>query len=722
MPLLVVEIGTEEMPAGAVASALKQFETAVQAGLEQARIPAGALRTLGTPRRLILLAEGVPTEQPDLEKEVRGPAKNIAFNADGTPTGAAQGFARKLGLSPSDLIEVDVDGTAYAAARVTEKGGPSETVIGPILEHALKGLSFPKTMRWGDGSSKFVRPVRWLFAMLDDRTVPFSFGGHHSGNKSRGHRFLSPQEFTVAHASQLLPELEQRSVMPDPEQRRQTIMRQADALAASVGGRIPWDEELLEENVWLVETPTALLGRFQARYLELPRPVLVTAMKKHQRFFPVEDENGTLVNAFIAIRSGNQDHLEIVTAGNERVLEARFADASHFLENDRRTTLEQCADQLGRLIFQEKLGTMLQKRHRLEALIPAVASAAGLDAAATAKAVRAARLCKADLVTNMVIELPALQGVIGREYALAQNEDPEVAQAIAEHYLPKSAGGPPPVTVLGTLLAVADRIDTLVGYVGLGILPSGSSDPYGLRRAAHGIVQMLATHETMPSLEELQEMALQAYASVNQLALDRDALRDNLHTLFEQRLQALLEDRGIRYDMVAAALSGGMLHHTLVISAARRAECLQTLLDDKDFWRTVQAAARVSNILKSSEKGTPRTVRPDIGELHSVQRSLSLLEHEVRQIDTSRFVEPSERALYDAAYIALPEVARNAAAIDFPAVYSVLTRLNAPVDSFFDAVMVMADDPEIRANRLALLRTVDALYRTLADFTRIVQP
>ncbi|HSV74582.1 MAG TPA: glycine--tRNA ligase subunit beta [Chthonomonadales bacterium] len=726
MPDLVLEVGTEEMPAGAVAQALAQLRVAVGAGLRELRLAdEPEVRVFGTPRRLIVQVAGVRERQPDQVRDVRGPARSVAFDAEGLPTGAALGFARKQGVLLEALETLATPQGEYVLARVHEAGKPVTEVAGSMLADAVLKLAFPKMMRWGDGSPRFVRPVRWVLALIDGETVPMTIAGVSSGRRTRGHRYLSPEEREVPAAADLTAALDDAFVMWDPERRRAAIREQADALAASHGARIPWDEDLLDENVWLTEWPTALLGRFDAAYLELPRPVLVTVMKKHQRFFPVEDGECRLLPFFVAVRNGGSAHLDGVREGNERVLTARFADARYFYLQDLQTPLPLMAERLERLIFQEKLGTMAEKRGRLELLAGVLADALGLDAADRSLAMRAATLCKADLVSQMVVELPSLQGVIGREYALAAGEHPAVADAIAEHYCPRSAGDGPPATLLGTLLAVADRIDTLVGYVGLGVLPSGSSDAYGLRRAAQGVVQMLANQPDMPPLIELELQAAYIYEQVNGVSFDRDRLCNDLGALFDQRLAALLEDRGVRYDLVSATLSGGLLYGSLVHGAVRRAETLQAVACDDRFVPLVQAAARVANILRTAPGREPASLVPGKEGIHggsarTVERAVSVLESQARRVSVAGITEPAERALFDAAHRVIPDVARLATAYDYCGLYETLHALCGPVNRFFDDVLVMSDDPEVRRNRLALLETVDALFKTLGDLTAVV--
>lgn len=728
MPDLVFEIGTEEMPAGAIADALAQLADKADAGLTSARLAPQCVETFGTPRRLVVLAQGLPNHQPDEKRVVRGPAKSVAYDSAGRPTGAAIGFAKKQGIPVEQLDTVTVNGAEYVQARVLDSGRAAEDVIGPILADAMKALTFPKLMRWGgqrEGGMRFVRPIRWLLCLLDDKVVPVEVAGIRSGRETWGHRFLAPGQFDVGEALDLFQMLHKAGVMLDQDERKQGIVAQGNALAAEIGGRVPWDEGLLEENVFLVEWPTALRGSFDPAYLELPRPVLVTAMKKHQRFFPVENQEGRLLPHFVSIRNGGEENLDIVREGNERVLTARFADAQYFYAQDRDKKLDDMSTQLGRLVFQEKLGTTAQKRDRVVLLMSALADSLEMGPKPKERALRAASLCKADLVSRMVIELPALQGVMGREYAILEGEDAEVSDAIAQHYQPKFAGDSVPGSPLGRMLAIADRLDTLVGYVGIGVIPTGSSDPYGLRRAAQGVVQILADEADMPSLGEMEVCAAQAYDQVNGLDFPLDPLCNDLAALFSQRISALLEERGVRYDLVDAALSGGSIYSTLVHATVTRGETLQALSADANFSATTQAAARVANILRSVPSGRDE---PSVqgkeaihgSQAHSVERAVSMLEQLSRRIDRSLLQVGSELCLFDEAQALLSDVAHRAATYDYAGLYRELDRLRRPVNAFFDDVMVMVDDPRLRANRLALLALVDTLYKMLADFTKVV--
>ncbi|GIV18633.1 MAG: glycine--tRNA ligase beta subunit [Armatimonadota bacterium] len=698
---LLLEIGTEELPAGVVESALEQLQAAVTQRLQEARIAFGAVETFGTPRRLILFLQEVAPAQTDVVREVRGPAANIAFDAQGHPTPAALGFARKQGVDVSELEVVHTPQGDYVMAKVFERGKPTVEVAASLFPEAIRSLTFPKMMRWGSGNLRFCRPIRWLLALYGGEVVPFELDGIRSGNRSRGHRFLAPEAFEVRTPADLFHQLDERYVLYDHRRRREVIREQANRLAEQVGGHILWDDALLDEVTHLVEYPTALLGRFEPTFLNLPEPILITAMKKHQRFFAVVDAQGKLLPYFVAVRNGDDRHLDVVRDGNERVLTARFNDAHFFYERDRQQPLEAFVGELKRIVFQERLGTMADKTARLAKIAREMAEQVGLD---PSLAERAATLCKADLATEVVMELPALQGVMGREYALLSGEENTVAQAIAEHYMPRFAGDDLPESVLGRLLAVCDRVDTLVGYVGaLGIIPTGSGDPFGLRRAAQGVVQILATVEGMPRLWSLVDTAIRAYAQQG-VSVGEEGLRQ-LAQMFLGRMEALLEDEGVRYDVVQTVLA----EERVEPFAARANAHMLNALPMQRLTPVALAATRVRNILKASEAvklAQTAILRPPLEWL--------------AQVDTTLFQQEEEHTLHERALQHQQQITEAAERFRSEEVFSLLEAFTEPVNRFFDAVLVMAPDEAIRRNRLLLLAGVDALYRYLGDFSKLV--
>lgn len=698
---LLLEIGTEELPASVVENALEQLQSAVTQRLQDARIAFGQAETFGTPRRLILLVHDVAPSQTDVVREVRGPAANVAFDAQGNPTPAAHGFARKQGVDVKDLEVLHTPQGDYVMAKVFERGKPTVEVAASVFPEAIRSMTFPKMMRWGNRNLRFCRPIRWILALYDGEIVPFELDGICSGNRSRGHRFLAPEEFEVRSPADLLHQLDERYVLYDHRRRREAIREQANRLAEQAGGHILWDDALLDEVTHLVEYPTALLGHFDPTFLNLPEPILITAMKKHQRFFAVVDEQGKLLPYFVAVRNGDDRHLDMVRDGNERVLTARFNDAHFFYERDRQQPLEAFVGDLRRIVFQEKLGTMADKTARLVTMAGEMAQKVGLE---PSLAERAATLCKADLATEVVMELPALQGVIGREYALLSGENESVAQAIAEHYMPRFAGDDLPESDLGRLLASCDRIDTLVGYVGaLGIVPTGSGDPFGLRRAAQGVVQILATVERMPRLWALVDSAVRAYREQG-ISVGEEGLHQ-LAQIFSGRMEALLEEEGVRYDVIQAVLAEERAEPFAVRANARMLNALPM----ERLIPVALAATRVRNILKAGEA------------VKLVPTATWRLPVEwLSQVNPSLFQHEEERILHEMALQFQGRIAEAATHFRSDEVFSLLEAFTEPVNRFFDAVLVMAPDEAIRRNRLLLLAGVDALYRYIGDFSKLV--
>ncbi|HSR31798.1 MAG TPA: glycine--tRNA ligase subunit beta, partial [Anaerolineae bacterium] len=547
----LLEIGTEELPVGDLSLALEQLERAVPRLLADARLDHESVRVVGSPRRQVVLVHGLSPRQPDQTMEVQGPPARVAYDADGNPTRAAEGFARKQGV-PVEALQVVTDGEkSYVLATKTEQGRTAVEVLAEALPGLLAELRFPKTMRWNWTNISFPRPLRWLVGLLGDQVVPFEYAGIASGRMTRGLRPYGSPAIELASADEYLATLAEHQVVVEMDERREQVRLQAEVLAASVGGRVPDDPDLLDEVTNLVEHPTALLGRFEPEYLALPRDVLTTVMKKHQRYFPlVRADSGELMPYFVAVRNGDDLHLDVVREGNEDVIRARFADAKFFFENDTSKPLNSFLPRLDTLTFQEQLGSMLDKTRRLEGLAPVVGKALSLDEDEQASVSRAARLCKADLATQLVVELTSLQGLMGREYARLSGEDEAVALAIFEHYLPRSSGDMVSQTRPGLVLGLVNRLDSLVGLFAVGLEPTGSADPYHLRRDALGLVQNLIAHEiALPLRPLLGEAAALMPVPVSQEAID--AVSD----FISERLRGWLRDRGFRYDVVDAVLA-----------------------------------------------------------------------------------------------------------------------------------------------------------------------
>ena len=680
---LLLEIGTEEVPAHVMPGILSQLKENAAKTFEELRIEYKNIKTLGTPRRSALLVEGLAEQQADLSKENRGPAVNIAFDADGNPTKAAQGFARGQGVKPEELVTRD----GYVYAMVHEKGGQTVDLLGDTLKGLVDGLNFPNNMHWADLDYKFIRPLRWLVALYGQDVIDFEVANVKSGRTSRGHRFLSEGDFEIANAEDYVEACRKASIIVDQNERCEMIRQQIAEVAAANGGQAEVNEDLLEEVLYLVEYPTALCGKFDEKYLALPAEAVITPMRDHQRYFPVL-KDGQLLPLFITIRNGGKEHLETVQHGNERVLRARLEDAQFFFDEDRKKTLEQHGEKLKTVVFQDGLGTIYDKALRLEVLAGYIADAIGANEQDKKDAVRAAKLAKADLVTGMVTEFTELQGVMGREYALLDGETKAVAQAIDEHYMPRFAGDSQPASVAGRIVSLADKIDTIVGTFSRGLIPTGSQDPFALRRQALGIVNMLKEAQYHISLSQLvaKAMELLNIADAGQQA----KLQNDVADFMKLRLKNVLADAGIRYDVVDAVfvtvddIYGVFLRAQAVNEAVKQ-----------DMEKTIQAFVRTGNIARKAE---------------DVQAA----------VETDLLAEQVEKDLCKAYEAAASKVEREIEAQDYAGAIATLSQLAAPIDAFFDGVMVMDKDEKIKNNRLGLLKLVDNLICQVADFSKIV--
>ena len=679
---LLLEIGTEEIPAHVMPGILSQLKENAAKTFDGLRIEYKSIKTLGTPRRSALLVEGLAEQQADLSKENRGPAVNIAFDADGKPTKAAQGFARGQGVKPEELVTKD----GYVYAMVHEKGGKTADLLGEALKGLIDGLTFPNNMHWANLDYKFIRPLRWLVALYGQDVIDLEVANVKSGRTSRGHRFLSDGDFEIDSADNYVEACRKAYVIVDQNERCEMIRQQIAEVAAANGGQAEVDEDLLEEVLYLVEYPTALCGRFDEKYLKLPAEAVITPMRDHQRYFPVL-KDGRLLPLFITIRNGGREYLETVQHGNERVLRARLEDAQFFFDEDRKKTLEEHGEKLKTVVFQDGLGTIYDKALRLEALAGYIADAIGASEQDKRDAVRAAKLAKADLVTGMVTEFTELQGVMGREYALLDGESKAVAQAIDEHYMPRFAGDSQPASAAGRIVSLADKIDTIVGTFSRGLIPTGSQDPFALRRQALGIVNMLKEAQYHISLSQLVAKAMELL----KIPADKHAkLQNDVADFMKLRLKNVLADAGIRYDVVDAVfvtiddIYGVFLRAQAVNEAAQQ-----------DMETTIQAFVRTGNIARKAE---------DVAAV----------------VDAGIFVDKVENDLYAAYKKAAAETEKQIAAQDYAGAISTLKTLAAPIDAFFDGVMVMDKDEKVKANRLGLLKLVDNLICQIADFSKIV--
>jgi glycyl-tRNA synthetase len=686
---LLFEIGVEELPAGDLDDALKQLSARLPELLATLRLAHGEVTVLGTPRRLTMLVKNLAAAQPDLEQVIKGPPANRAFRPDGVPTPAAEGFARSKGLSVSDLRVVAMDGGSYAAATVRQTGRPAVDVLAEALPGLIAGVRFGKSMRWNSSNVAFSRPIRWLLAIYGQgetcQVVPFEYANLSSGNVTRGLRFLEPREQAVRSPQEYFDFLTRQGILLDPQQRGETVQKQVAGLAEAAHGGVPDDPALLAEVTNLVEAPTALRGSFDPAHLKLPREVLISVMKKHQRYFPVVTGSAgasDLLPYFIAVRNGDAEWLDVVTDGNEHVIRARFADADFFVREDLKKPLGAYLERLDTLTFQAKLGSMLDKTRRITGLVDDLAAAAGLDDAQLATARRAAELCKADLATKMVVEMTSLQGQMGRFYALRSGENADVAQALFEHYLPRFAGDASPAARPGLLIGLADRLDTLAGLFAANLQPSGNRDPFAQRRAALGLVQNLIVWDL--------DFDLLAGLRAAGARLPIPASAESQAAVFEfivERLRNSLLEGGARYDAVDAvvAVQGGN-----PAGAARAVRALETWVRRPDWNAILPAYARCVRITR------------DLSERFDV--------------DESAFAEPSEMDLFAALRIAETAPRRPGSVDDFLNAFLPMT---PAITRFFDAVLVMAEDQRLRRNRLGLLQRIAALAGGVADLSKL---
>ena len=683
---LLFEIGTEEIPSGYIPPALEDLKTVAGRLLQEHRLTFTTIRTLGTPRRLTLFVDSLAEKQTDVRREVIGPTRAVAFDADGKPTRAAEGFARAQRIPVGRLEVRMLDRGEYVVAVVEETGAPTPEVLTTILPRILGSLSFPKFMRWAEGTVRFVRPIRWLLCIYGGRVVPVTIEGLQvkADAKTYGHRFLSPRGVRVRSFQEYLETLEEKFVIVDQERRKAMVRTLATEAAATVKGQAVLDDELVEMVANLVEFPTVVCGAFKREYLELPRDVIITPMRKHQRYFPVVDAAGKLLPHFVAISNMRTRDMDLIREGNERVLRARLNDAEFFYRDDRKIPLAERVPRLQHIIFQEKLGTMHDKVQRIVRLAGLIADR--VDPGCRAVAERAALLCKADLVTTIVKEFPNLQGTMGREYARLSGEPPEVCQAIEEHYLPRFAGDRLPDSSAGAVVGLADRLDSIVGCFGTGLIPSGSEDPYALRRAALGVVQSILHRGFRAPLSGMVDHARAGFPS---LTRDADAARREVLDFLRGRTQVMLVDRGIPADVVDATLAAGSDD---VVDAARRAEALAVLRREADFSELSAAFKRVVGI---------------------VPRGFD------RSVDAARLVEGAERALHAQAAALREEVDRLVAQHDYLRALQRIAALKPMVDMFFEEVLVIGPDEGLTQNRFALLKAVGDLFTRIADFTKL---
>ncbi|MCY7486992.1 glycine--tRNA ligase subunit beta [Paenibacillus alvei] len=683
---LLLELGLEEVPARFIRSAMEQLKDRTERWLTESRITFGTVSAYATPRRLAVLIQDVADKQTDVHEEVKGPAKKIALDANGEWTKAALGFARSQGVEPEAFFFKELNGVEYIYANKSSLGTNTEDVLVEGLTAIIHAMTFPKNMRWGAKEMRFVRPIRWMVALHGEEIIPLEIAGVKAGRTSRGHRFLG-EETVINEPLQYVERLREQSVIVDVAEREANITAQIEELAKSKNWNIAIKDDLLEEVLFLVEYPTVLFGGFDEAFLNIPQEVLITSMREHQRYFPVLDTEGQLLPYFVTVRNGDSKGLDIVAKGNEKVLRARLSDAKFFYEEDQKLNIIDCVHKLDSIVFHEELGSIGDKVRRIHAIADALALAVQTDRETALWVSRAADICKFDLVTQMVYEFPELQGVMGEDYARKAGEPEAVAQAINEHYKPRFAGDPAPVSLVGSIISMADKMDTLAGCFGIGIIPTGSQDPYGLRRQATGIVQILLERNLPLTLHTIFNITLDVYAQAGLLKREREEVRKELYEFFGLRVKNVLSE-SVRYDVVDAVMASGYDDVKLTVA---RGEALMRAVQADEFKLTVESFNRVSNL---AAKAVSNDIHPEL------------------------FEQDAERKLYER-WMYVHEA--YAAASGNPAeAIEVLSQLKDEVHSFFEQVMVMAENEAVRANRLALLANIANDIQRFADFSKLV--
>ncbi|WP_379161153.1 glycine--tRNA ligase subunit beta [Paenibacillus sp. sgz5001063] len=687
---ILFEIGLEEVPARFIRAAMEQLQDRTSKWLEASRISHGGVSAYATPRRLTVLVKDAAERQEDVSEEVKGPSRKIALDANGDWSKAALGFARSQGVSPEQFTFKELAGVEYIYATKNSDGVNTSSLLSEGLSGIVNSMTFPKNMRWGAYDFKFVRPIRWLVALFGQEIVDLEITGVKAGNVSRGHRFLGT-EAVIAEPAQYVETMRSQHVLVDVKEREELILNQINKLAEEKNWTIAVKEDLLEEVLFLVETPTVLFGTFDASFLNIPQDVLITSMREHQRYFPVFDAAGALLPFFVTVRNGNAQSLDVIAKGNEKVLRARLSDAKFFYEEDQKLQISDALAKLENIVYHEELGSVGDKVRRIRAVADRLAAKLGLSDSTAAEVSRTADICKFDLVTQMVNEFSELQGTMGEDYARKAGEPEAVAKGIFEHYQPRFAGDAVPASEVGMVVSLADKIDTIVGCFSIGIIPTGSQDPYALRRQAAGIVQIVLEHKLTISLQDIFDAAVEVHESLRTEKHLTPDLRINLYEFFGLRVKRLLSDN-VRYDVVDAVIAAGFDDIVAVVGRSRA--LMDTVNDQADFKITVDSLTRVSNLATKAAPGS--TVEP------------SLLKEEAEQklYETWQAIHtPYQEALK----------ARDAAEA-----LRILSGLKDAVTGFFDSVMVMAEDEQIRTNRLALLAGIDADSKAFADFGKLV--
>lgn len=683
---LLLEIGTEEIPSAFLPKAIKDMDDIIRKELFHRRIQHGDIKTMATPRRLCLCVANLSSKQEDQLLEKIGPAKRVAFDENGNPTKAATGFAAGQGIDASELEVVTTEKGEYICARKKIAGGDTRALLPEILTKLITSLPFKKSMRWSDLEIRFARPIHWILALYGDETIPFVIGNIMSGDRSYGHRFMSSKSFKVKNMKDYITNCKKHFVIVDPEERRKIILAEAEKTAETVNGKIFYTEDLLEIVTYLVEYPTAVCGSFDSEYLKLPKEVLTTSMISHQKYFPVVDEKGNLLPYFITINNTLARDPSVVARGNEKVIRARLSDAKFFFEEDQKKPLDHHFEKLNQVVFHTQLGTSYEKVMQFRKLAQYITEQ--IDPSLKDTVDRTAVLAKADLETQMVYEFSELQGIMGREYALIAGEKPVVAKAIHEHYLPTSAGGELPETDEGAIVSIADKMDTIVGFFGVNLIPTGTADPYALRRQAIGIINIIINKQYPLNLETIIDKSLSILG--DKLKRPHEEIKMDVLEFFKGRFENQLISMGRPYDVVDAVLETGASD---IVRSVKKIEAMETFKSHADFEPLAIAFKRVGNIIKDFKNGT---------------------------VDPARFETDEERHLHNAFLRTNKNVVNYIKGDDYRSALIELATLRKPVDDFFNNVLVMAKDESIRFNRLSLLKEISKIFHMIADFSKIV--
>lgn len=688
---LLLEIGLEEMPAYVVTPSRIQLEEKVIKFLDEHHLDYETVQSFATPRRLAVKVTAIPEKQADVEEEVKGPAKKIALDAEGNWSKAAQGFVRGQGVTTEDIVFKELNGVEYVYVTKFTKGQSAKEVL-TKLNDVITSLTFPVTMHWANYDFEYIRPIHWIVALLDDEVIPFKVLDVTTGQTSRGHRFLG-DDVTFQHANEYEAKLKEQFVVVQPNERKQMIVDQANALAAEKNWQLALDEELLEEVTNLVEYPTAFVGSFDEKYLSVPDEVLVTSMKEHQRYFEVRNDQGLLMPHFIAVRNGDNVHLENVIKGNEKVLIARLEDAEFFYNEDKKLTIEACVEKLKNVTFHEKIGSIYEKMQRVALIAQIIGRKVGLSEEELEDLKRASEIYKFDLVTNMVGEFPELQGIMGEKYALLQGEKPAVATAIREHYLPTSSEGELPETAIGAVLALADKLDSVFSFFSVGMIPTGSNDPYALRRQTYGVIRIIEDKGwTFPLVQLQTEVDEAVNQDVEKYGVLLNEGQAEVVEFVKARLRQLLMTKNVRHDIIDAVVSAEQADLSKLFASAN---ILKSRFEDQDFKPSMEALTRVINLAKKGQE---------------------LLGDTEEGIDPSLFENKAEKELYQA----VNDLSEAFATRTIAENYEALVNLRPLIDAYFNETMVMVEDEKVKQNRLKQLMQIAKMALSIASLDLLI--